>query len=100
MSDFPNSGRPLQEVDDRPLTEAGCAMGGEIGIDEVMPPQPTNSGRAYSIHIEPLNFGYMVRVGCQSFAIESTDKLVTALAAYLAEPEKVQNMWFAGQFLR
>jgi len=71
----------------------------ESECSEPMPTQPSRSV-PFAIQIESLNFGYIVRVGCQSFAIESADKLVTALAAYLAEPEKVQRMWFDGSFLR
>lgn len=65
-----------------------------------LPNDPMPQSPGYSIHIEPLNFGYMVRVGCQSFAIETADKLVTAMAAYLADPAKVQKQWFAGKFLK
>ncbi len=48
-----------------------------------------------NINIEPLSSGYMVRVGCQTVAIETTDKLVEALTRYLNDPQGVEKAWYA-----
>ena len=52
------------------------------------------------IQIEQLDLGYIVRVGCQSFAIETSDKLVSALGEYLKDPSGVEKQWFCGAFLK
>lgn len=46
-----------------------------------------------TVRIEPLNYGFMVNVGCQSFAIESTEKLLKLLAAYYTDPRTVEKQW-------
>lgn len=55
--------------------------------------------KPYPINIDPLNYGYVVRVGCQSFAIEDSTTLVKYLAAYLADPEKCQSNWMKSKKL-
>jgi hypothetical protein len=45
------------------------------------------------INIEPLNYGFIVRVGCQSFAIETPDKLIEKLTGYLKDPKKTETKW-------
>jgi len=47
----------------------------------------------YGILIEPLNYGFKVKVGCQNFAIESVDKLIKNIEAYLKDPIGTQNRW-------
>ena len=51
---------------------------------------------AREISIIPLNHGFMVRIGCQSFAIESIDKLTSLLNRYLTNPAKTEESWLAG----
>jgi hypothetical protein len=45
------------------------------------------------ISIEPLNYGFIVRVGCQSFAIETSEKLIEKLTGYLKDPKKTETKW-------
>lgn len=45
----------------------------------------------YSITIEPQSVGYLVRVGCQTFAIESKERLIEKLTAYLIDPQGTIN---------
>jgi len=45
------------------------------------------------ITITPLNKGYLVRVGCQQFAIGGTKKLIAKLTKYLENPKDVENIW-------
>lgn len=45
------------------------------------------------INIEPLNYGFIVRVGCQTFAIETPDKLIEKLTGYLKDPSTVERKW-------
>ncbi len=52
------------------------------------------------VKIKQLNFGYTVQVGCNSFAIETKEKLLTALGDYLNDPQGVEKKWFEGSFLK
>jgi len=63
-------------------------------------PVSENRNRANRINIEQLDLGYIVTVGCQKFAIESSDKLVDALSKYLKDPSKVEKEWYDGKFLK
>jgi len=63
-------------------------------------PVAENSNKAKRITIEQLDFGYTVTVGCQKFAIESSDKLVLNLAEYLKDPNGVERKWFEGKVLK
>ena len=49
--------------------------------------------RPNEIKITALDYGYMVKVGCQSFAIESTEKMIKNLEAYLNDPRGVEKKW-------
>lgn len=59
---------------------------------------PVSNSEMFNINIEPLNFGFLVTVGCQRFAIETKETLVKDIAAYLADPRGVYEAWFAGSF--
>ena len=47
--------------------------------------------KAREINIQPMNYGYLVRVGCQSFVFETKEKMVTNLTSYLEDPENVER---------
>lgn len=51
-----------------------------------------------SISIETLNYGWVIRVGCQSFAIENPEKLTKYLLMYLKNPLEVSEKWMAKEF--
>lgn len=48
------------------------------------------------ISIEQLDYGYIVRVGCQNFAFETKHKLIDKLTEYLEDPKLVEKQWFSG----
>jgi hypothetical protein len=50
-------------------------------------PIPEFPGR--QITIEPLNKGYVVKVGCQTVAIENKDRLIDLLTRYLRNPQEI-----------
>lgn len=43
------------------------------------------------INIRPLNSGYLVNVGCQSVAVETTETLLKALGEYLNNPRDFEK---------
>lgn len=52
---------------------------------------PTPSNR--EIKIVPLDSGYLVHVGCQRAAVETTEKLLKALGEYLKDPVAYEKSW-------
>lgn len=76
------------EAPDEPMCEAEAPM-----------PAPDRAV-IRDVKIKQLNFGYMVQVGCHSFAIETREKLLTALGDYMKDPQKTEKEWFDGKFLK
>ena len=52
------------------------------------------------VNIRQLNHGYFVQIGCQQFAIETSEKLLSALADYMKDPQGTEKAWFDGKFLK
>jgi hypothetical protein len=63
-----------------------------VGEIEARPSQPLRS-----INIEPLNRGFVVRVGCQSFAIGTKRLLIDKLTQYLSDPQGTEDKWNKGE---
>ncbi len=63
--------------------------------DPLSYPQPELPAR--QITIEPLNRGYMVRVGCQTVAVESKDRLIDLLTRYLRNPQEIETLYNEGK---
>ena len=59
--------------------------------DDVQAETPTNHVR--EINIKPLDSGYLVKVGCQSVAVETTEILLKALGEYLDNPTESERKW-------
>jgi hypothetical protein len=53
-----------------------------------------------SINIEPLNRGYVVRVGCQTFAIGTKKLLLVKLTEYLTDPQGTESKWNKGELFK
>tara|TARA_R110000782_G_scaffold21299_1_gene57311 strand:- start:13087 stop:13416 length:330 start_codon:yes stop_codon:yes gene_type:complete len=45
------------------------------------------------IIIKPLDSGYLVKVGCQTLAVETTKQLITSLSDYLTNPRLFESEW-------
>ena len=83
---------------------AGC-----LATPSYVEPCCTNEGRPEPIReqnkmrvveIKQLNHGYFVQIGCQQFAIETSEKLLSALADYMKDPQGTEKAWFDGKFLK
>ena len=73
---------PMQEPEvARDLTNEGVAVPSDYNIR--------------GVSINPLSSGYMVKVGCQSVAVETTDKLLDMLGKYLNDPQGFEKKWFS-----
>lgn len=51
------------------------------------------------ISISELNYGYLVRVGCHSFAVESSETLLDALKEYILNPSLTEEKWYKNEFI-
>ena len=49
------------------------------------------------VRIQPLDSGYLVKVGCQSVAVETTEALIKNLNDYLTRPAAFERAWFKNQ---
>lgn len=63
---------------------------------EAAAPRPQG---AREIHIRPVNHGYIVQIDCQTIAIESANKLIGLLGAYLTEPLQTEMRYNNGTLL-
>lgn len=52
-----------------------------------------SSSSLREVHIKPLNSGYLVNVGCQSVAVETTETLLKTLGEYLNNPSEFERAW-------
>lgn len=50
--------------------------------------------------IRQLNHGYVIDVGCHSFAIESAQKAIELLGKYIINPSATEKEWFEGSLLK
>jgi hypothetical protein len=66
-------------------------------VEMVERPEEEERSRARTIHIESLDYGYAVNVGCQAFAIENVDTLINMIGKYLKDPKTVEKQWFNKQ---
>lgn len=56
--------------------------------------------RIYTINIRAVDRGYMVEVGCKTFAISETSELISHLTEYLKDPAKTHKKFFAGELFK
>jgi hypothetical protein len=60
---------------------------------------PVERPMTRDISITSLDYGYMVRVGCQTFAMENKEVMLKAITAYLANPAEVERNWMKSKHL-
>lgn len=77
---------------EHPLPTDGQTM----GPNRETPPPPTKR-QIRSVSIRELDHGYVVEVGCQTFAIESAHILISKLAKYILAPGEVEGKWAEGK---
>lgn len=77
----------------------------ERDYDEVIPsdsvcrgdvdsPRAVVSGNRYGINIETKNYGFVVNIGCQSFAVEKPETVGAIIAKFLANPVEAEKAWY------
>jgi hypothetical protein len=65
------------------MMDTGYDRGEEIG--------PSSYFR--EVNIKPLSSGYLVNVGCQTVAVETTETLLKRLGEYLNNPTQFEKEW-------
>ncbi len=61
---------------------------------ENLPVPPRDSNKTRQIIINEVNRGYVVQIGCHTFAIETAATLISKLSQYINEPDKTEAKWF------
>lgn len=55
---------------------------------------PVSNNKIREINIQEVHRGYIVRVGCHTFAISTLGELLPLLNKYLSNPQDTENLWF------
>jgi hypothetical protein len=55
------------------------------------------SNKIKDIHISQLDVGYLVKVGCKSFAITDKSKMLNMIANNLLHPADTEKLYFEGK---
>lgn len=83
----------------RELTGSGI-ISSHNSLGEVRGESETESDSEMPVGIKPNNiiihtmdYGYNVKIGCQIFAVESIDKLIDNIKAYLENPSETEKKW-------
>lgn len=59
---------------------------------------PIKGSKISDIVIKELDYGYLVKVGCQSLAIGNQKELLSWLTEYIRDPDGVTKKWNAGYY--
>lgn len=46
------------------------------------------------LKIEKLNFGYLITIGCHTFAIETKERLAKLVSDYILDPSTTEKKWW------
>lgn len=89
----------------RPEHEKGCEapddfaefhnMGVIHDDDDDNEPNPRKGGKIRPINISQLNYGYVVKIDCHSFAISTKEALIKAITGYINNPNETEKHWWA-----
>jgi len=57
------------------------------------PDECVKRNKAREVRITQIDYGYIVKVGCQTLVFENMDTLIEKLTAYLKDPNAVEKKW-------
>jgi hypothetical protein len=90
----------VERIDDEievPREDYGNMTSESTGIDWDRDPQPVADGIGYggnyNINIETITSGYILRVGCQTIAVESGADVGTLIGIYLSGDKTIGDKW-------
>lgn len=59
--------------------------------------RPHSQNDYRNLNIRALNSGFIVEVGCHTFAIESKESLIDKITQYITNPKATERKWFKGE---
>jgi len=68
--------------------------------EEQSAPTPPLASAIRDTRIQQLNKGYVVHVGCHTFAFSTKEEMIYSLLKYINEPGKTEQEWFAGKLFK
>lgn len=79
-------------VDNEQITSDYSYAEAELNPD----PRPVQDGgsRARTVVIEPMHYGYVVKLDCHNFAFESADRALNYVTEYLKDPQGTEKKWW------
>ena len=79
-------------VDNEQITSDYSYAEAELNPD----PRPVQDGRskARTVVIQPMHYGYVVRLDCHEFAFESADRALNYVTEYLKDPQGTEKKWW------
>ena len=86
-------------VDDEQITSDYRYADGEVRVED---PQPMQDGRskARTVVIQPMHYGYVVRLDCHEFAFESADRALNYVTEYLKDPLGTEEKWWKKELFK
>lgn len=67
----------------------------QYAVNREIPVPPNGQvNKIRQINIEEVNRGFIVRVGCHTFAISTRAELTTKLTEYINEPDSTEKKWY------
>jgi len=75
----------------------GATLGNALRADEPCIAGTNNANRIEDTVIKQMDFGYLVKAGCQTLCIETKEKLVMLLTAFLNDAQKVRTAHYQGK---
>lgn len=63
------------------------------------PDYQSKPSKMKDIVIKQMDYGYLVKIGCQTLCIETEKKLRKALKKYMKDPDGVEQLHMQGEFM-
>lgn len=63
-------------------------------------PELTSKPRMREVTISSLDHGFVVRVGCQTVAIQTKEDLIAKLVQYITDPAATEEKYYRGELFK
>jgi hypothetical protein len=86
-------------VDDEQISSDYRYADGEVRAEDPQPVQDVRS-RARTVVIQPMNYGYVVRLDCHEFALETHERVLEYVGQYLKDPSGIEEKWWKKELFK
>ena len=62
-------------------------------------PTPRIPEKMREVKITQLNYGFLVKIDCHTFAFEKAETFLKVLAEYMKDPQGTEKKWYSGNLL-